>query len=198
LKKIPNADAMLSPRYTETGKSGGVWYKKACVTATGKAISIKTDGEINGIAGSNNPTTGNPQAGSRPHPTYPNVLIKPDGQLVPASGYTWASNADGDYSVRLIDGSASGSSRGAASASQSVGSATATSTAGKGLYELSSAAVRKLRKLKNKTIKVGLSGGVSATGILKKIEDSGLIIQLNTGVRSEDEKYKWSEIQWFQ
>jgi hypothetical protein len=42
--------------------------------------------------------TGQPTAGS-PHPQFPNVVWDADGSMVPASGYTWASDDPDDFTV---------------------------------------------------------------------------------------------------
>jgi formylglycine-generating enzyme len=48
LKSIPEADALIAPRYEEETYQYFVWYKRSCAIVTGKAIRIKTDGDLHG------------------------------------------------------------------------------------------------------------------------------------------------------
>jgi formylglycine-generating enzyme len=49
LKSVPEADALIAPRYEEETYQYFVWYKRTCATVTGKAIRIKTDGDLHGV-----------------------------------------------------------------------------------------------------------------------------------------------------
>jgi len=43
VQSVPNADAIINPRFHEESYSVGIWYNKTTVTVKGKAISIITD-----------------------------------------------------------------------------------------------------------------------------------------------------------
>ncbi len=43
LEDAPSADALISPRIHVEEKSTFIWYKRDCVTLTGKALSIKPE-----------------------------------------------------------------------------------------------------------------------------------------------------------
>lgn len=43
IQSIPDADALIIPRFHDEIKIGGIWYHQVCSTVTGKAIRFKTD-----------------------------------------------------------------------------------------------------------------------------------------------------------
>lgn len=43
---VPNADAILAPRFTSESNQVGIWYRKTCVTVRGKAVEVKGDDEL--------------------------------------------------------------------------------------------------------------------------------------------------------
>ena len=43
IESVPGADALLAPRFHEEITSGGIWYRKTCVTVKGKAIKLTED-----------------------------------------------------------------------------------------------------------------------------------------------------------
>jgi len=43
VKSVPNADALISPNFDVTSRKIFFWYARTTVTASGKAIQIKTD-----------------------------------------------------------------------------------------------------------------------------------------------------------
>jgi hypothetical protein len=53
IEAVPDADAILSPRFKESGEKFGIWYDRSCVTAKGKAIRIKSDLERQAAARAN-------------------------------------------------------------------------------------------------------------------------------------------------
>jgi len=43
ITQVPEADGIIAPQIYEEGQTKGIWYKKSCVTVSGKAIKIKVD-----------------------------------------------------------------------------------------------------------------------------------------------------------
>ena len=46
IQSVPDADAILSPRFYVEKEKRFVWYKRVCVTVKGKAIRIKIDKDL--------------------------------------------------------------------------------------------------------------------------------------------------------
>lgn len=51
LTKMPEADAVVLPRFEDRTKRIFVWYKEICVTVRAKAIRLKTDKELGAGSG---------------------------------------------------------------------------------------------------------------------------------------------------
>jgi hypothetical protein len=43
---VPNADAVLAPRFTSESNQLGIGYRRACVTVRGKGVEVKGDDEL--------------------------------------------------------------------------------------------------------------------------------------------------------
>mgnify|MGYP001610437242 CR=1 FL=1 len=48
VQSIPDADALIIPRFHDVIETSGIWYHKVCSTVTGKAIRFKTDYQLHG------------------------------------------------------------------------------------------------------------------------------------------------------
>ena len=46
VQSIPDADALIIPRFHDVIETSGIWYHKVCSTVTGKAIRFKTDYQL--------------------------------------------------------------------------------------------------------------------------------------------------------